>query len=106
LKAQIDKQLGHKYERLAEYREGGAISILLLESDDLALVNWGSLYLAFLQATEANPRPELDQVWMACTYHEDCEVCCFAGPDGLMDLANPPNYRFGRRYRAGWNAVG
>ena len=99
LKVQIGKQLSHKYETLGWYRASGATSILLLESDDIALVNWASLYRAFLFATEDTPRPDLDQVWMACTHLNDCEVCCFAGPEELMECANPPGYQFGRQHQ-------
>lgn len=102
LMKQMDQQLGHKYERLREYHEKGAVSVLLLESEDNALVNWGSLYEAYLRATEANPRPQLDQVWLACTFVGDCEVCCFAGPQDLMDRANPENYMLGPGQRSHW----
>lgn len=104
LKAQMKRQLDHKYDRLGQYQATGAITVLLLESEDIALVNWGALYKAFLAETAANPRPYLNQVWVACTFKNDYEVCCFSGPDDLMDQANPPNYMFGRRYHAYWSA--
>jgi hypothetical protein len=100
----MNSQLGHKYDRLGQYQAAGDITVLLLESEDIALVNWGSLYKAFLAETDLNPRPYLDQVWVACTFENDCEVCCFYGPDDLMDRANPQNYMFGRRYHAYWSA--
>ncbi len=104
LAAQVDRKLGHKYDRLRQYQEAGSTTVLLLESEDIALVNWGSLYKAFLAATDANPRPYLNQVWVACTFESDCEVCCFSGPEDVIDRANPPNYMFGPRYHAYWTA--
>jgi hypothetical protein len=73
---EMHKGLGHKYERLAEYQAGGALSVLVLQSEDIALVSPQSLYEAYLRATREQPRPALDQVWMVATG----SVYCFSGP--------------------------
>jgi hypothetical protein len=43
----MSRQLSHKYDRLGQYQAAGDVTALLLESEDFALVNWGSLYKAF-----------------------------------------------------------
>ena len=93
-----------KNEQLAQYRSSGADTILLAESDDIALVNLSILYKAFFCAQSNVSMPNIDQVWMAHTYAPDdwCEIVCFLGPDGIMDKVNPPNYGYGPRYRDAW----
>jgi hypothetical protein len=95
---EMHRSLDHKYERLAEYRAGGAASVLVLQSEDIALVSPQSLYEAYLRATREQPRPALDQVWMVATG----SVFCFNGPAEVMEGVNPPNFRFGPQYIDEW----
>lgn len=99
---EMQKSLEHKYAKLGEYRSRGNIAVLLLESEDVALVSEASLYRAFLQATQVLPRPNLDQVWIASTFLGDCSVYCFVGPAEVMKAANPENFCFGPQYAAEW----
>lgn len=99
---EMQRSLDHKYGKLGEYRARGDTAVLVLESEDIALVSEASLYKAFLQATQVRPRPNLDQVWIASTFREDCSVYCFVGPAEVMKGANPENFCFGPQYAAEW----
>jgi len=96
--------LTDKNAQLAEYRRRGAGTILLAESDDIALVSPVTLYKAFLCAQSKVSFPNIDQVWMAHAYAPEnwCEIVCFLGPDDIMDNVNPANYEYGPRYREAW----
>ncbi len=102
LLAEMQKSLGHKYAKLSQYREAGAVAVLVLESEDIALVSEQSLYKAFLRATRDQPRPNLDQVWLASTFGQDCSVYCLVGPADVMEGVNPENFRFGPQFVAEW----
>lgn len=96
-----------KNDQLSEYRAAGAETVLILESDDMALVNWPMLYRAFLAAYQCVPTPNIDQVWMAFNYEERgggfyFEIRCFLGPESIMDRVNPSNALFGPRYSEYW----
>jgi hypothetical protein len=62
---EMQKSLDHKYAKLGEYQAQGAVSVLLLESEDVALVSPQDLYVSFLRSTLERPRPNLDQVWLS-----------------------------------------
>lgn len=98
LVSEMHRSLGHKYEKLAEYRSAGAASVLVLQSEDIALVSPQSLYEAYLRATREQPRPALDQVWVVATG----SVYCFNGPAKVLEGVNPPNFRFGPQYIDEW----
>jgi hypothetical protein len=102
LLAQMHESLDHKYERLGEYRAQGAIGILVIESEDIALVSEQSLFKAFLRAMRDRPRPNLDQVWLASTFGDDCSVYCFSGPVELMQGVSPENLRSGPEFTREW----
>lgn len=95
---EMRRSLGHKYERLAEYREAGAESVLVLQSEDVALVSPQSLYEAFLRATRQQPRPALEQVWMLSVG----AAYCFHGATEILERVNPSNFRFGPQYADEW----
>jgi hypothetical protein len=98
LQREMHKGLDHKHEKLAEYRAAGSLSVLVLESEDIALVSPQSLYTAYLRATRERPRPYLDHVWMVATGN----VYCFDGPAALLEGVNPPNFRFGPQFIDEW----
>lgn len=95
---EMHKSLDHKYEKLAEYRASGANSLLVLQSEDIALVSPQSLYEAYLRATRERPRRALDQIWMVARG----SVYCFNGPAEVLDGVNPPNFRFGPQFIDEW----
>lgn len=101
--------LHHKYERLNSYRDAGAKAVLILESNDIALVNHALLYAAFVVADQCVPTPAIDQVWVACTYvcpqETVCNFLCFRGSQRLMQAVNPPNFFFGQEHSAYWRDV-
>jgi len=101
--------LRHKYEELTLYKAAGAITILIVESDDIALASPATLYAAYYLAARLFPPVELDQVWFACTYvgpaESLCNLLCFRGPQALMDAVNRPNAMFGPQHDAYWNGV-
>lgn len=102
LLVQMHESLDHKHDELGEYRQGGALGVLVVESEDIALVSEQSLYKAFLRALRERPRPNLDQVWLASTYGDDYSVYCFLGPPDVMAGVNPENFRFGPEFLAEW----
>jgi hypothetical protein len=102
LREKMDEALDHKYARLGEYKRAGAVAVVVLESDVIALVSPQDLYAAFVLATHDRPRPDLDEVWLACPSGDRCEVYCFFGADEVAARVNPPNFRFGPRFASGW----
>lgn len=96
-KAELAKRwsatLTNKDEQLRRYREAGARTLLLAESDDIALVDIQILYMAFLCAQSKTPTPNIDEIWMVYTYHPEYlgELMCLSGPEQLMSRINPPN---------------
>ena len=103
----VGTALDDKNDQLREYHANGAETILILESDDIALVNPTKLYKAYLQASECIPTPNIDQVWLARTFdpEDSCIFYYFYGPEAMMDKVNPRNYRFGPRYSAYWAEI-
>jgi len=78
--------LDNKNDQLQKYRANGDQTLLILETDDIALMNHVLLYKAFLQASVCIPTPNIDQVWMARTIgsEEHCSFMCFDAPDSIM----------------------
>lgn len=101
--------LQHKYSELAAYRHTGAVSVLIIESDDIALTSPATLYAAYVVARQAVSTEQLDQIWCACTYESPaesfCHLLCFRGPEDLMRQANHPNAMFGPEYDGYWRQV-
>lgn len=101
LLATMDAALDHKAQALERYRRQGAVAVLVLESEDVALTHEGEIYLALLRVTRQRPRPWLDQVWLVRTVTGE-RPYCLLGPDELMAAANPENLRFGRAFEEMW----
>jgi hypothetical protein len=101
--------LKHKYRQLAAYRRAGATSVLIIESDDIALTSPATLYGAYIVARQAIPTKELDQIWFACTNESlaesFCHWLCFHGSANLMRQVNDPNAMFGPQYDEYWERV-
>lgn len=87
--AEMREALNHKYAKLGEYREHGAATLLVLESEDIGLASPQSLYKAWLRAIEEESRPNLDQVWLVTTSLQEFPVYCFSGPIEVMEGVNP-----------------
>jgi acyl carrier protein len=100
----IAAALADKNNQLQRYRTAGAETILILESQDIALVSPASLYKAFLRASERVTTPNIDQVWIAETYDPEncCQLECYLASEAIMDRANPENFMFGPRYAEYW----
>jgi hypothetical protein len=101
------KALQHKYDELNQYQQReNAVSVLLLENRDVALINPSIWYLSFFRTTRANPVPALAQVWLADTSegvnHRLTDFHCFRANQALMDRANPENFLFGPRHDDYW----
>lgn len=96
--------LEDKNSQLSKYRAAGAHSILVLESVDIALVSPASLYKAFLQAQQCTSTPNIDEVWLACTFETEnhCTLRCLFGTEDIMDCVNHKNLLWGTRYAAMW----
>lgn len=105
----IDRALAHNYERLAEYRERGYRSLMLLDARDIALTNEGEQYKAYLRVLRKDARAQLDEIWLASVFdgakESSADYCCFRGDDELMRRANPANFMFERRHDDYWYRV-
>ncbi|MBW2037473.1 MAG: hypothetical protein JRI41_08360 [Deltaproteobacteria bacterium] len=91
----MKKALETKKGKLQSYGET-ATSVLILESDDIALTNHVRLYTAFLRA-EKEVSVSIDQIWLAQSggFNDEepqCNFLCFRGPSDLMRAANPGNF--------------
>jgi hypothetical protein len=97
--------LADKDDQLTRYWQDGNQTLLILESQDIALVNRGMIYQAFLAAqARVNPK-RIGQVWLAETYEPDRDylfIYCLLADQGTMDRVNPPNAMFGPRFAAHW----
>jgi len=97
--------LADKDDQLTRYWQDGSQTLLVLESQDIALVNRGMVYKAFLAAhARVNPR-HISQVWLAETYEPDERylfIYCLLANQEIMDRVNPPNAMFGPRYADHW----
>jgi len=98
--------LADKDEQLAQYKQAGDLTFLLLESDDIVFTNRVDLYRAFLEAWDRCAPTFIDQVWLAMTIPQECviETYCLHADQDLLDKVNPENARFGPRYREEWMA--
>jgi hypothetical protein len=96
--------LNNKNDQLQRYRTYGDQTVLILETDDIALMNHVLLYKAFLQASASIPTPNIDQVWMARTIgsEEYCSFMCCDAPDSIMEKANHAEWMLGKRYAPYW----
>jgi hypothetical protein len=96
--------LTDKNDQLQRYRGDGAETVLILESQDIALVSRVILYKAFLRARGRVVIPNIEQIWVANTYDPEnhCTFACFLAPEAIMDRANPENFMFGPRHAALW----
>ncbi len=95
-----------KDELLAQYKQAGDRTFLVLESDDIVFTNRVDLYRAFLEAWDRCAPTFIDQVWLAMTIPQECvtETYCLRADQDLLDRVNPENARFGPRYREEWMA--
>jgi len=96
--------LNNKNDQLQKYRANGGETVLILETDDIALMNHVLLYKAFLQASACIPTPNIDQVWMAQTIDSEdyCTFICFDGPDSIMEKVNRSQWALGKRHASYW----
>jgi hypothetical protein len=92
------KALDHTYAKLSKYRAQGATCVVVLETEDMALMDAGDLYRAFLLAIRDRPRRDLDQIWLV----SPGGVYCFSGPTAVMAGVNPENFRFGPQFVDEW----
>ena len=100
----VTAALNNKDDQLQRYRANGDETILILETDDVALMNHVQLYKAFLQASKYVPTPNIDQVWMAQTTNSEdyCSFICFDGPEAIMEKVNMAQWMLGERYASYW----
>ena len=102
----MEQALCHKQARLDEYCRLDARSVLILDSADLALVNYAIIYKAFLRAAETVGISHLADVWLVFTYDpERLYWHCFTGPDDLLTSVNPGQLFLGPAYRSYWQSA-
>ena len=102
LLSQMHLTLDHKHQTLRSYRSKGAFGVLVLESEDIALVSSQHLYRAFVIANRERPRPNLDQVWLVQSHFDKGGIYCFLGSEELMVVVNSPNSHFGPQFEEEW----
>lgn len=87
--------LQHKEPLLRENRRLGAETILLIQSDDVALLAIGLLFQAYQQACSLTKTDHLTQIWLVHTHgHNDwTRIFCFRGPSPVMRASNPEGFR-------------
>src|SRR5262245_28438038 len=90
--------------QLQKYLANVDQTILILKTDNIALMNHSLLYKAFLQAAACISMPNIDQVWMASTIdnEEHCSFIGFDAPDSIMEKANLPQWMLGKRHAPYW----
>ena len=57
------QQLGSKIEKLAPYQKSGLITVLLIESDDIALMNEVKMLDAIRSTYPQGLPPDMDRIW-------------------------------------------
>lgn len=100
----VTAALNNKNNQLQRYRANGDKTILILETDDIALIDHVELYKAFLQASTRAPTPNIDQVWIVQTINpeDSCTFICFDGPETIMEKVNMAQWMLGERYASYW----
>jgi hypothetical protein len=101
----IAAALQDKNDQLKRYKAQGNRTILVVESQDIALVSSVSIYKAFLKAHAQVQPTNIDQIWLINTYEpepEFTEIRCLFGPQEMMDRVNPQNAMFGPKYAGYW----
>jgi hypothetical protein len=63
LPRRIRQQLDSKIEKLAPYQARGLITVLLIESHDIALMNWDIMLEALRKAYPEGLPPRVDEIW-------------------------------------------
>jgi len=103
----IATSLINKNDQLHKYRSNGDETVLILETDDIALMNHVIFYKSFLKAAAYIPMPNIDQVWIAETIESEnyCRFICFNGPDSIMENVNPSRWAIGKNHSSYWWAV-
>jgi len=101
----IAAALTDKDHQLSGYFQAGDQTLLILESQDIALVNRGMIYKAFLTARALVRPKHIGQVWLAETYEPEegyLFIYCLLADQNQMDRVNPANAMFGPRYAKHW----
>lgn len=101
----VQRALTNKNDQLRVYRLAGGRTILILESQDIALVSPAMLYKAFLRARNRAATENIDEVWVANTYQDYCGLDCYQAAESIMDVANPENLMLGPQHTDYWNEV-
>jgi hypothetical protein len=100
--------LNNKNDQLQKYRANGNETVLILESDDIALGSNKEFYKAFLQASACVSTSNINQVWLARTSHSphpEADLCCFIcfnAPDFMMEKVNLQQWKFGKHHALYW----
>jgi hypothetical protein len=103
LVASMELALGHKKDRLQDYRNNGNRSVLLVESSDTALINHIYVYTAYLTAQKTVEAEHLTDLLYGMTGDpEQVHWLCFKGAPELQECLNPPNFMIGTDYEEYW----
>lgn len=94
----MHRALDHAQGKFAAYRKAGAITVALLESYDVGLINEDIVTAAVAQALSSKARPYVDQVWFAWILGDECEIFCLHGPADVRAAANDRMYAIIREY--------
>jgi len=59
--------MNEKAEKLAKYKQGDSLTVLLIENSDIAPMNRATMIMAVEAIFRANPPSAIDRVWYADT---------------------------------------
>ena len=101
--ASMELALGHKKGGLQDYLNTGDRSVLLVESNDIALVNHIYVYTAYLTAQKTVESEHLtDLLYGMSGDPAQVHWLCFKGPQELQECLNPPNFMIGTDHEEYW----
>lgn len=89
----IKNAFERKKKQLAQYKQQGFRTMLILDSEDIALIGHIEAYKAFLIASDFTVVEPFDCIWFLRMYGPDTLYSlCFHGPTALMERVNPENF--------------
>lgn len=104
LLASMELALGHKKGSLQDYLNTGHRSVLLTESNDIALIHHIDVYTTYLTAQKIVGSEHLTDLLYGMTSDpEQVHWLCFKGPPELLKCLNHPNFMIGTDYEEYWN---
>jgi hypothetical protein len=104
LLASMQLALNHKKAKLQDYLDIGCRSVLVIESNDIALISHIDVYAAYLVAEASVDSKHVADVLYAMTADpKEIHWLCFKGSTQLLKSINPENFMIGPEYKDYWD---